>query len=302
MCRLEGCSKPAKTEGVQSKYCCREHGLEFMSRLVDGEVGPSAGNKSGRRKSRKDTHTDNAGNAMDASNTTESMYEGARGGVLSPEELKALVDGVRTVEEFHNLGNGVLSPPATTSPDDTEGTSKPKMTYTQDEETMLAEISQKIQDLHARKDMLGDRDKLISMVTVRGKAVATEMKQKDKTIKDICGYDARLTWSDYELNEWRASEVGKEALSSGILPADPAAVEKALENAAGGEGPETAPGVCKKKRCERHKAWLKLQQQDNAMEKNQVRQDLVKLSAKEKVVKDRAMIRFLEEGEGTGTK
>ena len=78
----------------------------------------------------------------------------------------------------------------------------------------------------------------------------------------------------------------------------PGAKEKEEGNEASKEGEkeeeEIGRGVCKKKRCERHKAWLKLQQQDNLFEKDQARQEMKKLDAEEKGVRERAMIRWLE--------
>ena len=55
--------------------------------------------------------------------------------------------------------------------------------------------------------------------------------------------------------------------------------------------------MCQKKRCERHKQWVKLQQQDIAFEKEECRQEMRKLEAEEKGVGERAMIRHLESGD-----
>lgn len=259
--------------------------------------------------------------------------------MLRPEELKALVDGVKSVQEFRSLGNGPLSPPKTASPDghgegaatdEDPSTAKIKdlILYTPEETAALDTIAHKRHGLNARKAMLGDRDRLIAMVVARGKATAAELREKDKTVKDICGYDARLVWSDYELNNWRASEEGRLALESGDLHAptsassaqaeaagdaaeqiqvDTSTANGAKEGESAGDEVEIGPGVCKKKRCERHKAWVKLQQQDS-MEKEQMRLGLKGLEGEEKVWRERALVRVLEgkgvdgggEGDGGG--
>lgn len=298
------------------------------------KTGPTPGNRP--KRNRKDNYTDNNGNEGDLGVSEEEEYTENRGGVLRPEELKALADGVKNVQEFRSLGNGPLSPPKTASPDghgqgadpdQDPSTAKIKdlIAYTPEETAALDAIAHKRHDLNARKAMLGDRDKLIAMVVARGKATAAELRYKDKSVKDICGYDARLVWSDYESNNWRASEEGRLALESGVLRAStsssaagaqagPAAAEQmqvdssalngTKEGESAGDEVEIGPGVCKKKRCERHKAWVKLQQQDSAMEKEQVRLGLKGLDGEEKVWRERALVRVLEDkgvdGEGDG--
>lgn len=230
-------------------------------------------------------------------------------------ELKAAVDGSTDVNAFHRLGEGVLSPPATASPEG-EDAKKDKVIYTAEEKALLEEISDKREKCRARKRMLDDRDKLLGLITARGKAVLAELKEKDKSVKDICGYDSRLTWSDQEFNDWRVSSEGQKSLEKGGVLGPPASVvnkdndvdmtngqvtvgnseTKASDNA--NEDEEIGKGVCKKKRCERHRQWLKLQQQDNLFEKDQARQEMKRLEAEEKGLKNRATIRSLEVMEG----
>ena len=161
--------------------------------------------------------------------------------------------------------------------------------------SLLEEIAKRRANIEARKEMLNDRATLVQLVELRRKNVLTKLKEKEKSLKDICGYDARLSWSDDELNVWRASKEGQEQLYNGILMADPKLSDGQRNDE--GEDAEFGPGVCKKKRCERHRTWYKIQQQDVAMEKEDVRQNLRKLDEEEKGVKDRAMIRSLEEGQ-----
>ena len=314
MCRLEGCQEPARQDGEnRSKYCCDDHGAEFMRvRALNSNADNKGNNRSANKKGRRrDNYTDNHGNADDSPDEDPGHL---RGGVLKPSELKAITDGINDIDAFHRLGDGVLSPPPTVSPEgenvklENEADMKKKPIYTPEESIKLEDISAKREKVRAHKKMLDDRDRFLLLVTARAKTVLAELKEQDKSINTICGYDTRITWSDDEFNEWRASSEGRSALEKGgVLNAPmkkekPEKVEddKVSENAApdaqvnGEEEEEIGKGVCKKKRCERHKAWLKLMQQEILFETHQARQAMKKLEAEEKDVKDRAMIRHLE--------
>ena len=308
MCRLEGCQEPARQEGDhKSKYCCDEHGAEFMRlRLTNGEAEQKrADAPRSQRKRRLDNQTDAAGNPGDNFEAA-AIPTRLRGGVLGIGELKAVVDGSRDLDSFRRLGEGVLSPPRSTSPEGRDAR-KEKMSYTDEEKAQLDEISEKREKCRERKKMLDDRDKMLILVSARAKAVLTEMRDKDKSVKDICGYNSRLTWSDQEFNEWRASPEGQTALEkNGVLgPPVPVTYNNGVnvlngQVAAGSSGSredeeeEIGRGVCKRKRCERHRQWLKLQQQDNLFEKDQARQEMKRLEAEEKGLINRATIRSLE--------
>lgn len=301
MCRLEGCCEPARdgSEGqVKSKYCSDAHGTEFMRNLAFGKS--SAEQKDGpssNKKRRRDNYTDNFGNTEETSDNDHAQP----GGVLKPSELKALADRSKDIDAFKRLGDGVLSPPATASPegDDVKmeyaEIEKPKASYTAEETSQLESIAERKIRCRAKRKSLDDRDKLLLLITARAKSVLAEMKEHDKSVNTICGYDSRLTWSEDEFNEWRASPEGQKALQTdGVLEAPPTVQENGEGHDAEKEEEEIGRGVCKKKRCERHKAWLKLQQQDNLFEKDQARQEMKKLEAEERGLRDRAMIRCLE--------
>ena len=281
----------------------------MRSRIASGELEQKkADAPRSHKKRRQDNYTDTAGNAGDNFEDAE-LPTRLHGGVLGVGELKAVIDGSRNLDEFRGLGEGVLSPPPTISPEGDDA-KKEKMFYTDEEKAQLEEISEKREKCRARKKMLDDRDKLLLLITARAKAVLAELKERDKSIKDICGYDARLTWSDQEFNEWRASPEGRKALEKGGTLGPPTSVGSAKdvdmvngESTAGTsgskegneeEGEEIGKGICKKKRCERHKQWLKLQQQDNMFEKDQARQEMKRLEAEEKGLINRATIRGLE--------
>ncbi len=220
------------------------------------------------------------------------------GGVLKPSELKAVAAGAKDINDFRKLGEGVLSPPRTVSPDGNEvkmeeGSRKEQNTYTPQETEKLAEITSSKESLRMRKSLLEDRDTFLGLVKGRGKNVLEELRKKDKSLKDICGYDARLSWSDEEFKIWRCGPEGQKAFDEDVLAAPPPS-EEASEM---GEDEEFGRCVCQKKRCETHRNWYKLQQQDVAFEKDEVRQGLRKLEEEERGFKDRAMIRCLENGD-----
>ena len=319
MCRLETCREPARVTGSKpSKYCCDEHGEQFMAMRSlgkDAKKSESGKAASTAKKRRKENFTDNSGNGGDDQPDSAGDEDQAylRGGVLRANELKAITSGVRNVEEFKKLGEGVLSPPRTVSPDgmdwkaedvDLLSKEKLKVVYTPEEEAQLADLTLKKASLKRKREALGDREKFFGLVKARAKTVLEEMKKKEGT-KEICGFDSRLTWSDEEFDAWRNSSDGQKALRSGVLgPPSSSADIDGDEEMANGESPHTeeiGKGVCQKKRCERHKQWLKLQQQDIAFEKEECRQEMRKLETEEKGVGERAMIRHLEGGDEVET-
>lgn len=329
MCRLESCRDPARVAGPKpSKYCSDEHGVEYMKKhaIKQESEAQARGANSKRKKRRRDNYTDNFGNGE-----VEDMMEPdddrshLRGGVLRSRELKALADGVQEISEFRKLGDGVLSPPRTASPDANGNTASTKVTisYSPEELTQLKEITAKEDALKRRKSMLDHRDRFLNLVRARAKRLLEHLRKKE-TVKDICGFDARLSWSDEEFQAWCASPEGILSLESGSLsapltvsaakanspfepgepippldsePGNDAAHERAEgvdQGSAEDEGEELSRGVCQKRRCERHKTWWKLQQQDVAFERDEVRQALDRLEAEEKGVRKRALIRGLE--------
>ncbi|KAL8969286.1 MAG: hypothetical protein Q9183_002073, partial [Haloplaca sp. 2 TL-2023] len=256
-----------------------------------------------------------------------------RGGILRREELRALVTSVDDLSGFRKLGDAVLTPPPTAAPGNetkpptdvqteavppgpTEAISMAHhIPYTPAEASHLADLTAKKDALRAQKKACDDRETLFTLVRERAKVVLEEMKKKDKSLKDICGFDARLVWTDEEFDIWRASPEGRKALHEEKKLAAPTALDVPEEMAPhlhraqvnGDDGGQAAAtngeqhagqeefgkGVCPKKRCERHKAWVKLQQTDIAFAKDEVRQKLKKLDEEEQGVRDRAKHRWL---------
>ncbi|KAJ9232286.1 hypothetical protein DTO169E5_7588 [Paecilomyces variotii] len=341
MCRLPECRKPARiTKQVLSKYCCDDHGREFMrlktqhlnlvpavrtsnnsrstsstrkgdksqrsSNLV-GEQDPEASHAEDGAASNEDDDDD-----MDADvrNATEEL--GSRGGILTARELKAAISGVSSVEEFRRLGDRIVSPPDDNVKD--EGGKKlgldidPKdLTYTPDEETKIQKLRKRRDELLHRTEMLRARNTFLGLVRQRGKNVLERLKQVDPKggWKDICGFDTRLSWSDEEFDEWRLSEAGQKALKDGNLeaiPAKDADGDTPMEDASNQENEigTISRGVCLKKRCERHKQWVKVQQQDIQFEEAMTIQDLAKCEQEAQAVVERAVLRMWAEKDGSG--
>lgn len=360
MCRLEGCIRPARINGTKkSKYCCDEHGCEFMKREALKKEDEAKHTKSVRtdttspivKKGRKTNNSfadaalviddDVEPQAPDVSlQPMKEADDGAieeearlRGGILQPAELKALVSNVNDVSEFHRLGNGPRNPPRdaelndVTMEDPTKAPSSynAQIPYNPTESELLQTLTTKKDELRSRKRLLDDRDTFLILVRERARTVLEQLKKKESNIKDICGFDARLIWSDEEFGSWRNTPEGASALKDRKLGA-PTVLDLRRESAphlhdarmmdenggqhlTNGDGAVSGPsnseqqqpdaeevgrGVCQKKRCERHKQWYKIQQQEIAFAKDEVRQDMRRLDDEEKGVRDRAKIRWLE--------
>ena len=307
MCRLETCREPARVAGTKpSKYCSNEHGEEYMAlRALGKDSKRNESNKAGAaRKRRKDNLADHTANGEDGLSVVHKIDDQAylRGGLLRPPELKALASGVTSLSDFKALGDGVLSPPQTASPDSAHSKQhRSKGIYTSEETTQLSDIALRKAELKRQRALLDDREKFLGLVKARAKTVLEDLKIRDG-VKDICGFDSRLSWSDEEFDAWRSSGQGKRALDCGILSAPlPEVSEGEVEREqkmVNGEVEEVGKGVCQKKRCERHKKWYQLQQQEIAFEKEQGRQAMRKLEEEEKGLGERATLRFLENGAG----
>ncbi len=251
-----------------------------------------------KRRRRKDNHTDHDGNGE----LEDEEMEESRGGVLRGGELKGVITSVKDVEEFRIIGDQV----AGTIPSDgdvkmrgdNQGHYQTNVEYTEEEEMKIAEISGKKDALRTKRAILEDKDIFLSMVKERAKEV-----KEAEGVKELCGYDSRLTWSDEEFSIWRSSAEGKKVFESRVLvPAgtnathpDPS-TNAEDDGKSAGKGTATQ-GVCTKKRCERHKQWLKIQQQELAFEKDALRQEMRKLDAESKELHQGAVLRGVEQGQ-----
>ncbi|WEW55246.1 COMPASS (complex proteins associated with Set1p) component [Emydomyces testavorans] len=223
-----------------------------------------------------------------------------RGGVLTPREVKAIADGVNSAEEFRKLGESLLS----TETQALNSLHKAaelfsarnqvsngeidfdliaeNIEWTSEERRQMDLLKEQRKALLNRSHILRDRDKFLVLVRQRAKSILERLRQNDpKGWKDICGFDARLSWSDEEFDEWRQTEPGQKALQDGVLERDPPEdgagdTEMADAEKAGDEVESIAQGVCIKKRCEQHRQWAKVQQQDILFEQSVVRDQLAR--------------------------
>lgn len=186
----------------------------------------------------------------------------------------------------------------------------PGLTYTLDEASKIEKLRKKRDELLSRKEMLDARSVFLTAVRQRAKYVLEHLKKTDPKggWKDICGFDSRFAWSDEEFDEWRLSPMGAEALKDGTPDALAAsypvpATDADGDTAMGGDANTTENsnsetlirGVCTKKRCERHKQWVKVQQQDILFEQSMVHQDLTECEQEAQAVVERAVLRMWAE-------
>ena len=306
MCRLESCRDPARASGPNpSKYCSDAHGELYMRQRVLGK-GPKESQGPPAKKRKKD-NTHDASDALDDANSENVENDKAhlRGGILRPSELKALTSGVENVEEFRGLGNAISSPKsnsnAGTQANDSVPGAEPAV-YTSEEMSQLDKVASKKAVIDHKLEVLKDKDVFLSLVRGRAKGILEELKGKDKAAKDVCGFDSRISWSDEEFDNWRVSSVGMEALQSGVLSAPmddedskpDADGDSRMANGEDSHQDQIGRGACLKKRCERHKKWFQLHNQEIAFERDDCRQQMNKLDKEEKGIKQRAMIRKLE--------
>lgn len=335
MCRRDGCRKPARvSKSNASKYCSDACGEMFMAAMVETSNtqagGAEADGKKGAKNRRKSNYTDNTRNSMDESDD-EDM--GPRGGPLRPNEIKALTTSANDVGSFRSLGDGVLSPPPTASPEgkfpngaldstaiDADDADKLPLSYTlQPSEThRINGIAEEKDMLRKRRQVLKDKEKFVAMTRDQAQRYAERESIK---IKDVCGYDRRLGWDEHEFERWRRSKAGVAAFRLETL--DPAENDEEEGEGAdeGAEEPKVDCDVdgdvrmgdgesegnskdkewfCAKKRCERHKGWQKLAIHDVRAAESELANEMRKLDKEEREIRERAMLRWRKELGGKG--
>ena len=238
------------------------------------------------KRRRKDNHADHFGNDDDENGKLPAHL---RGGVVSPRELHALTNNMQHRKEFKDLGNALPAP---------ENEVKGENADRSHENEQLNELSAKRQRLQNKLNALEDRERFLAMVRARAKSTLEELKKRDKSFKDICGFDRRLRWDDSDFDNWRFSAEGTETLKSGKLGSLSDSTEKAADKdrnmKMSDNTDDVGNGICQKKRCKQHEGWYKLHGQDFAFEKSDRRRELHKLESEEKGLHERAMIRALE--------
>ena len=278
------------------------------------------------RSRRKVNYTDNMGNEDDngedkmdddgdymddeAGNESDDI-EPSRGGRLTGPELAAVAFGVNNAEEFRNLGNHI--PSALTAQDpvaDSEGdismngvenattnsADKPLVSYTAEETAKLETFQDARAKLTLDRDRHHDKEIFFDLVRTRGKKIQEELKKTDKGSRgDICGFDARLAWSNEEFDEWRFSAQGQKCLKD-KEPLTPPEAET-TENGDGAMVDVAAAGTrgaCLKKKCQQHNQWTNVFTGNIHADMTKVEDDIRKLDEEVKGVKEAAVLRALE--------
>ncbi|KAJ5684146.1 uncharacterized protein N7477_000491 [Penicillium maclennaniae] len=297
MCRLVECRKPARVNRQNpSKYCCDDHGREYM---------------------RQHTRHLKLGSTR---NGLEDL--GSMGGILTAGDLKAAIMSATSVQEFRRLGDKIISPPPESNKEESPNvdvkcetpqvgdklgdTEASDIDYSPDETARLEKLRKLSEKTLHRKEMLAARSTFVGLLRQRAKGVVEKLKAHDPKggWKDICGFDSRLAWSDEEFDDWRLSEAGKTALVEGTVEAlaasYPTNTDGDGDTAMDNEEDEMAfwtRGICTKKRCERHKQWIKVQQQDITFEENTADQDLRRYESEVRSVAEKAVLRKWAEKE-----
>lgn len=311
MCRLPSCRQPARLKLKElSKYCCDDHGREFMRMKAkdlkmpkSSSSTPSAGGRQGRgsssttaKKGRKGAQTEDSQDEaaddedvdMEEGETEREELEdlGSRGGALTGPDLKAAVSGVSSAKEFRELGESDATPGHEETAKAREQRQKEFWYPFEDQDDFYSHypkfkeendsLARRYDECCARLDLLDNREKFLVLVRQRVKVVLERLRKADPKggWKDICGYDSRLAWSDEEFDEWTKTDAGKKALEENDLDAlqatgaDGDSVMTDAEDGANNSVDAIARGICTKKRCERHKQWAKVEQQNLALEKS----------------------------------
>ena len=256
---------------------------------------------------------------------------------------------------------GAALPPnsSTTTPAQPPRPQSNQFPYYPEELSQLSHLSSRKRDLTAQLHLLGDQDKFLAMVKTRSAAVVEALdlgpgskvkKKKNATAttsgtstnsnsngnsnkKNICGFDARLSWSAAEFQEWRATEPGSRALARGWLDVDDGYDggdddgdddadgadddDDAADGDADGDGNRSGDGkqqqqkrqqqqqhqrngVCIRNKCPRHREWRRLVASEHKFEEEGVRRLMRKVEAERREVRERAAVRVLSGGGGGG--
>ncbi|KAJ6258422.1 hypothetical protein Dda_6462 [Drechslerella dactyloides] len=128
---------------------------------------------------------------------------------------------------------------------------------------------------------LGTRSQFISMAKDRQKRVADELRgeidQSSKGIKELCGFDIRLAMDDDEFADWCESEEGHAVFSRGEISG--------------------RDGLCMRKKCEKHKYWLRIAMEDIELEERLVNEGATMVLAEENGQRERQDVKSLMESQ-----
>ncbi|KAH0363795.1 hypothetical protein KCU65_g7137, partial [Aureobasidium melanogenum] len=266
MCRRNGCGMPAQVAN-NSKFCSERCGQLFFQGLI-------------AERTRQLTDGD----------------LGARGGLITGNEVKSMIQVCPTVEAFHKFNNGSISPVPGSSPgamkdegSEDEAPLSHESALNDIERERIDQITNLRATARARHSLLRDKLKFVKMLKTVASRLADHRAVKPK---DLCGYDSRISWSEEEFDVWRSSEAGQEALRIESLPLPS---DEDLDGDTGMTGfNDSEPSTCMKKKCGRHYDWAKLAMDDTKDETSQNNQFMHGLDKEEKEIIERARLRARE--------
>ncbi|KAI4725398.1 hypothetical protein E4T49_06877 [Aureobasidium sp. EXF-10728] len=283
MCRRTGCGMPALVN-KHSKFCSDRCGQLFFRALVTEQTRQPVVDATSRSRRGQQATTDDLG---------------ARGGLISIGELKAIVTARPTVEALHTLNNGPVSPMPGASPNGVKNEGAEDDTLLSHESALndiererIDQITHLKATAHARHSLLRDRSRFVAMLKTVASRLADHRNVKPK---DLCGYDSRLSWSEEEFDQWRASAAGQEALQIGSLPLPSTEDVDGDVGMSNTNDPErTSSSTCMKKKCNRHYEWAKLHIEDFGFETKQNSAVIYNLQKEEEEIIERARLRARE--------
>lgn len=254
-----------------------------------------------------------------------------RGGALSVGDIKMMLNQAKTVDEIRRLGQKPPTPPYTSDAEaeevdtgmangvDAGGRQEQNsFPYNHEEQAQLERLSAKKRRLRDQLQLVRDQEKLLAMVKSRSAAVIEGMGVPKA--KNVCGFDARLSWSSAEFGDWRNTPAGRMALQKGEI-GDPDASLGSVEEERHDDGmvdaAENEPdeeeydggddarrdddirrgslqrGICIRSKCPRHRDWRRLLASEHKFEEEGIRKQLAKLETEGREVRERAAMRML---------
>ncbi|KIW25056.1 uncharacterized protein PV07_10728 [Cladophialophora immunda] len=353
MCRRKDCRKPARvTQIPPSKYCSDACGRMCMVELVqrgdpqtqtskDGQYvieGPprKKHRKKQKKKEKPAKQLLNLVNGVDPdsrlatpaySDEEKTEYETDssldddmlpnRGFALRAGEIKALIEKCKDIEQLKSLGRKPETPPREMdmAEADSQPTALPDLEYDDLETTKMANITEEKQRLKVRYDMHAAREKFLELVKTRSSSIIEEVRKTHPKMKDLCGFDPRMAWSDEEFWRWYNHNGGRAIVDAGadarIGPPEeiphvegnaklPNGVARHSQSPVEDEEEEESDnmpkkgGVCIKNRCPRHRNWAKGALADVRFEQDLARKAIQKREVEEGEIRDRAVVRAWE--------
>jgi hypothetical protein len=83
------------------------------------------------------------------------------------------------------------------------------------ETAKMASIQEEKRKLKERNDMYNAREAFLGLVKARSTTITDEVRKTHPKMKDLCGFDPRIAWSDEEFVVWYTQKGGKEVLEAG---------------------------------------------------------------------------------------